>query len=279
MVNGHVRLDGGAMFGVVPKVLWARTQDVDEQNRILMAMRTLLAVNKAASRIMLVDTGAGSKWTREAADRYAIETDRNAIDAALSEIGADRAAVTDVVVTHLHFDHGGGMTEWVGEHGGDLQPCYPNARHWIHQRQLLHAQKPSRRDQASYHAIDYEELAKRELLTVVDGDPPPSVIPGVEWWVSDGHTPGQLLPHFRTLGDEPELLFVGDIIPTAAHLPATWVMGYDLYPLTTLAEREKVHHHCRRDGLRLAFPHDASRGVISVSFDEKGRPFVGEVLG
>lgn len=278
VINGHVRLDGGAMFGVVPKVLWAKTQDTDDQNRILMAMRTLLAVNRKAGRIMLVDTGAGSKWSASSADRYAIENNPTAIEAALFELDATPDDVTDVVVTHLHFDHGGGMTRWVDEQGGDVEPVYANARHWIHQRQLIHAKNPTRRDRASYIAIDYEELEHRGLLTCVEGDAPASMIPGVDWLVSYGHTPGQILPWFRDPAGDRDLLFVGDITPTADHLPATWVMAYDLYPVTTMTERERVLATCEREGLLLAFPHDRSRGIVSITFDQRQRPMVDQIL-
>ena len=279
VINGYVRLDGGAMFGVVPKVLWARSQDVDDQNRILLATRTLLAINKRAGRILLADTGTGTKWSTEAADRYGIEFTPTAIDDALGEAGTTADDVTDVVVTHLHFDHAGGMTVWADQPGGPTRPRFAKARHWIHARQLAHAQNPTPRDRASFLPIDFEALIQNNLMIVVQEAAPECEIPGVRWWVADGHTPAQLLPWFHLPQGRGGLLFVGDVIPTADHLPLTWIMAYDLLPLTTLDERRKVLSWCRDDDLLIAFPHDRTRGIVSVTQDDRGRPRVDRVLG
>lgn len=262
VVNGHLRLDGGAMFGVVPKVMWAPKADVDDLNRILLAMRTLIAIERRpAGRIVLVDTGAGPKWSPEEAERYAIEPHPPAIEDALRAIGRTPADVTDVVVTHLHFDHNGGLSEWVGESGGPTRLRFPAARHWIHRRQWDHAHHPHLKDRASYLARDWAALEAADVLQFVDGDNPDPPFEGCAWFLSHGHTPYQLLPVFGAPG-APRLLFTGDVIPTAAHLATPWVMAYDVEPLRTIAEKEQVYRLCREEGLLLAFPHDpATPGV------------------
>ena len=266
VVCGRFRLDGGAMFGVVPKTLWARGADVDDQNRVLLANRALIAAHRPSGRLLIVDTGTGSKWNAVDAERYAIQSRPEAIDEALAARGAAADDVTDIIATHLHFDHCGGMTVWADKPGGPTRLRFPNARHWLHSRHWEHAHQPTLRDRASFLAIDYDALEQGNALELVDGDPPGSSIDDLEWTVSNGHTPAQLLPRFLG-GEDPDLLFVGDMAPTAAHLPLPWVMAYDLYPLTTLAEREATYDRCKQDDLRLAFPHDPQHGVVALEFD------------
>jgi glyoxylase-like metal-dependent hydrolase (beta-lactamase superfamily II) len=266
VVTGHCRLDGGAMFGVVPKVLWEKTEDVDASNRILLAMRTLVAVDREAGRLILVDTGAGSKWSAEEAERYAVDNDAGSLPSALREIGFEEADVTDVVITHAHFDHCGGLTEWSDRPGGDVKVRFQNARHWVHGEHWRHANSPTEKDRASFLKRDFEVLEASGLLEMVEGDdPPPPPFEGIRWMLSMGHTPYLMLPFFED--DEQPLLFTGDMIPTSSHLRPAWVMAYDLYPLTTLEEKKKVLSLCRDEGLRLAFPHDRKMGGAGVSVD------------
>ena len=278
VVNSHYRLDGGAMFGVVPKVLWAKTQEVDDQNRIQMTTRTLLAVHQRSGRVVLVDTGTGSKWSPEKAERFAIQPVPEALDQALQEVGATAAEVTDVIITHLHFDHCGGMTEWAGEPDGPTRLRFPNAKHWVHRRHWNHAQEPTLRDRASFIPADYAVLEQAGVLSFVESDTEPGPVEDMKWVVSSGHTPCQLLPVFLGRGQGRDVMFVGDMIPTSAHLPLAWVMGYDLFPLTMMEEREEIHRRCREEGLLLAFPHDVRCGVVSVEFEDR-KPRLAETLG
>ena len=275
VINGHCRLDGGAMFGVVPKALWQKKAPPDELNRILLATRTLVAIDEQARRVVLVDTGAGSKWSPEEAQRYAIMYDPDALPDALAPFGLTAADVTDVVIAHLHFDHAGGMTTWKDQPGGEFDIRFPNARHWVHAKHLEHARNPTLRDQASFIPRDYEALDERGLLRRVTGDKPEPPFEGVRWRLSHGHTPYQLLPWFED--DQHPLLFVGDMIPTAFHLPPAWVMGYDLFPLTTLEEKQRVLQLCADRGLRLAFPHDPEVGGVEVDV-ASGRPSISRTL-
>ena len=275
VINGYARLDGGAMFGVVPKVLWSKRAAPDELNRILLALRTLVAIDHEAGRVVLVDTGAGSKWAPEDAARYGITHDARALAEALKPLGLTEANVTDVVIAHLHFDHAGGMTFWKDRPRGEIGVRFPTARHWVHARHLEHARNPSPRDRTSFIPHDVEALSQNGLLHEVTGDEPTPPFDGVRWLVSNGHTPYQLLPWFED--DEHPLLFVGDMIPTAAHLPPPWVMGYDLFPLTTLEEKQRVLRMCEDRGLRLAFPHDPKVGGVEVEM-ASGRPTISRAL-
>lgn len=278
IVTGHVRLDGGAMFGVVPRVLWEKVAPPDELHRILLATRTLVALHRRAGRIVLVDTGCGSKWPADKARRYGVEPIPGAIDQALARQGADPADVTDVIATHLHFDHCGGMTEWAQDPGGPARLRFPKARHWVHRRHWARACAPTLRDRASFVVEDFAALEPAGALALVDGGPGPSPIAALSWEISDGHTPGQLLPRFHGGDGAADLLFIGDLCPTAAHLPPTWVMAYDLEPLKSLDERLATYARWRESAFSVAFPHDPRHGIVTLAFD-KDRPRVDQVLG
>ncbi|MCH7814613.1 MAG: MBL fold metallo-hydrolase [Planctomycetes bacterium] len=275
VINGRFGLDGGAMFGVVPKVLWERKAKPDDQNRIPLAMRTLVAVDAEAGRVILVDTGAGHKWPADEADRFAINPDPTALGQALAVRGLTEADVTDVVITHLHFDHNGGLTEWAEGSATSTRLRFPRARHWIHEKHWQHANSPAEKDRASFLKRDLEALADPEVLTLVTGEQPDPPFVGLHWQLSHGHTPYQLLPVFE--GTDGDLLFVGDMIPTANHLPVPWVMAYDLEPLVTMAEKTRTLGRCGRNGLALAFPHDPDLGGVTVELIEK-KPIIKQRL-
>ncbi len=275
VVTGSVRLDGGAMFGVVPKTLWGSLVDVDAQNRILLATRTLLAVDRAGPRVCLVDFGCGTKWSKENIERFAICYDAKAVPEVLRSIGLTEDDVTDVIITHLHFDHAGALTCWRDEPGGDVCLRYPRANHWIHREHWDQACRPHRKDRASFLPEDFSALGSAGVLRFVEGpghDPP---CPGVEWFVSHGHTPGQLLPVFGV--GEQRLMFVGDLMPTQAHLRPAWVMAYDVSPLRTIDEKVSVLRRSVEEGLLLAFPHDPAAGGVALA-GSVDRPSLRETL-
>ncbi len=275
IVTGTFRLDGGAMYGVVPKTLWSKGAEPDDQNRISLATRTLLAVDRRAGRIIVTDTGCGTKWSPEDAERFAIQTDADAVRRALRDLGAVEDDVTDVFVTHLHFDHNGGLTDWVDEPGGATRLRYPKARHWLHQKQWDHTHDPTPRDRASYLSEDFEELAGAKVLQMVDSEHPPPPFEGVKWFLSQGHTPFQLLPIF--VGDDARLVFTGDVVPTVGHLRPPWVMAYDLYPLTTIAEKQWLYERAIGGGWLLAFPHDPKISGVALE-GSVDRPIVARTL-
>lgn len=264
------------MFGVVPKVLWSDREKPDEQNRILLATRTLMAKSRDREHVILVDTGCGTKWAVDEAARFDIRHDANAIAKGLDEhFGLSVGDVTDIIVTHLHFDHNGGLTEWESDPGGKTRPCFPNARHWIHREHWQHVLQPSDKDRASFLERDFEVLETAGLLMHVEGEAPASPWEGVSFFVSRGHTVCQLLPIFRD--DRRELLFTGDVFPTTSHLRIPWVMAYDLEPLRTIEEKKRILDWCAARGTWLALPHD--RRTAGVRMDmTAGRPTVAESL-
>ena len=275
VVTGSIRLDGGAMFGVVPKVLWESVTDVDDLNRILLRTRTLLAVDRAHKRVILTDTGCGTKWSHERAERFAVQYDRDAIPRALAPLGLSAENITDVVITHLHFDHHGGLTDWLDEPGGPTCLRYPKARHWVHKRHWEHANRPNHKDRASFLQEDFAALADAGVVRLLEGEHPDPPFEGMEWLVSQGHTPCQLHPIFGA-GTE-KLLFIGDIAPTVPHLRLNWVMAYDVAPLQTIAEKEMIFRRCLDEGLLLAFPHDPTVGGVAIEGTPE-RPIVTRAL-
>ena len=262
--TGRFRLDGGAMFGVVPKVLWEKQAKPDEFNRIQLAMRSLLAIDRSAGRVMLVDTGAGNKWNRDEIERFAFEIENDPLQAGLRRYGLAADDVTDVVVTHLHFDHNGGLTVWDDRSDGSAKPRFCKARHWVHAKHVAHALSPTPKDRASFYARDFQPLRDARLLELLEGNLPESPFPHVSWFVAHGHTPFQLLPCFHD--DQASLQYLADLIPTTAHLPIPWVMAYDNEPLKTMAEKQRVLRDCARQNLLLFFEHDPVVGIKSARY-------------
>jgi glyoxylase-like metal-dependent hydrolase (beta-lactamase superfamily II) len=269
--GGRQRLDGGAMFGVVPRPLWERKIAPDARNRIRLAARCLVAVDRDARRVVLVDDGIGDKWDARRVDIYAIDRSGVGVDAGLARLGLAREDVTDVVLTHLHFDHAGGTTRRGAD--GRLALSFPRATHHVQRRawQLAHA--PSEKDAASLRADDFELLQHSNLLHLVEGDARP--FPDVEIIASEGHTAGQQLPRFH--GDGTHLTFCADVIPTHAHLRTGWVMAYDALPLTTIEEKKVLLAEALEDDGVLAFEHDPVMAACRLR-EEDGRPAFREAV-
>jgi len=256
---GMFRLDGGAMFGVVPKNLWARVAPPDEKNRISMAMRTLVV--KGYGKTILVDTGAGTGYGEKFEKIYAVDTTVS-VGEGLKSIGVSPEDITDVIITHLHFDHGGGAAV-PRDKGWRL--AFPNAVHHVQQAQWEHALSPNPRDQASYFNERIELLGKTGALELHNGEW--NAAPGLDVPVFDGHTPGQQLP---LLSDgNTTLLYCGDLIPTAAHLPAPYVMAYDLQPVLSMTEKTEILEEVAKKGWLLFFEHDPEVAACGVDFDGK----------
>lgn len=270
--TGRFRLDGGAMFGVVPRVLWERVAPADERHRIQLAMRSLVLVDRGAGRVIVVDTGAGHKWDDVERDRFAFEVPERSLEAGLARAGIRPEDVTDIVVTHLHFDHNGGLTEWSDGPGSSLRVRFPKARHWVHAGHLAHAQRPTEKDRASFLARDFEPLVSGGRFDLLEGESPACPFPGVEWNVVHGHTPYQLLP--VVVGDGVRVEYLGDLVPTFAHLPVPWVMAYDNEPLKTLVEKRALLRRCAEGDVIVVSEHDPEIG--GARLEVSGRPAVRE---
>lgn len=229
---GTFGLDGGAMFGIVPKTLWQKENPADEQNRIHMHTRCLLIRDAAAKRNILVDCGLGDKDDAKFRERYKIAP--YALDAALAPHGLTPKGITDIIATHFHFDHMGGLTKL--DEQGQLVSRFPNARIWAQKRNWAHAWQPNEKDKASYLQQNFALYEKDSRLELVDGEQ--EILPGIFTRVTEGHTVGMQHP-FITDGTR-SLLYCADIIPMSAHVRIAWVMGYDCFPLTTIEEKKKI---------------------------------------
>lgn len=257
--TGRFRLDGGAMFGVVPKVLWEKSNPADAKNRIEMALRGL--VIRGHGRVVLVDPGIGQKWDAKQAEMFAIDHSKLSLDSALKQRGVKREEVTDVLVSHLHFDHVGGCTR-LGA-GGKAELTFPNATYYVHERNVSHAHAPTPKDRASFLEQNIEPLVASGRLKPVGDDH--EFAPGLTAWITEGHTPGQLL--VKVSGKEGTIFFCGDTIPTASHIPEAWVMAYDLFPMTTIAEKKKILQKAADEKWILAWVHDPFRAASYVRRD------------
>lgn len=261
--TGTFRLDGGAMFGVVPKVLWQKTNPPDERNRIQMAMRCLLIED--SSRLILVDNGIGHKYNEKFRDLYAIDHSTHTLERSLEALGYTRDDVTDVILTHLHFDHAGGSTEWnpVKE---KYELVFSAATHWLQKDQLQWALKPNAREKASFFPENTEPLVQSGNLRLLDGET--ELFPDISLRVFRGHTDAQQLPLLNYKGRK--ILFAADLFPTYGHIPLPFVMGYDTRPLLTLDERTEVLPWLAEEKVILFYEHDPENECGTVARNEKG---------
>ena len=246
VLDGYFYLDGGAMFGVVPKTFWEKKAPPDERNRIRMAMRCLLVLG---GRTMLIDAGSGDKMSAKQAEIYRFERDYN-LSHSLADVGMSPGAIDVVLATHLHFDHAGGFTERAED--GSLRPRFPRAQYVIRRGEWEDATHPNERTKGSYFVENYVPLADHQRLQLVDEDA--TIMPGVRVRRTGGHTMHHQMVMIESGGKT--AVFAADLLPTAAHLPEVWVMGYDLYPLETLNfKRAFLREAIEREYL-IVFEHD-----------------------
>ena len=265
--DGPFRLDGGAMFGVVPKPLWEKLAPADDRNRIQLAMRPLLV--EAPWGRMLVDCGVGDKMPEKARDIYALDRTRH-LDHALAARGLDAAAIDVVLATHLHFDHFGGATT---RGAGGLVPRFPRARYLIRDAEWEDATHPHERNRASYLQDDFVPLRTANAVDFFTGDA--TVKPGVRVERTGGHTGQHQVVYLESGGRT--AVFVADLIPTTAHLQDPWVMGYDLFPMETLAFKKRFIREAIAREYLIFFEHDplVAAGIIR---ERDGRRSVEQVL-
>jgi glyoxylase-like metal-dependent hydrolase (beta-lactamase superfamily II) len=245
--TGTLRLDGGSMFGSVPKPIWSRSHPADDRNRILLAARALLL--EGQGRRVLVDIGVGDKFPPKLADIYAVDHAEHTLERSLAALGLGVGDITDLVLTHLHFDHAGGATRL---QNGVLVPRLPRAQVHVQRRNLENARRPNPRERASYFAENWEPLEQAGLLRVWDGAQRPW--PGIELFTADGHTRGQQLA--RVSGPEGTLYYVADLIPTASHVRIPFVMGYDVAAIETMDEKRRLLEKAVKENAWIFLEHD-----------------------
>lgn len=260
LVVDRFRLDGGAMFGSVPKPLWQRAIPADSENRIQLCCRTL--VLRSSDRVFAVDLGCGQKWQEKQRSIYVFEPQVASLRTALAD-------VTDIVLTHLHFDHCGGATVWDDKQNSEL--TFPSARVHLQGKNWERAQHPGPRERATYLAANVEPLGRGNLVLHASGD---LIVPGLEVSELNGHTDG--LQSVRLTSGRETILYPADLIPTAHHIPIPWVMGYDLCASTTMGEKEAVLRRAADEGWWIVFGHDADTCMARISRDSRGGYVVAE---
>jgi glyoxylase-like metal-dependent hydrolase (beta-lactamase superfamily II) len=259
---GDFKLDGGAMFGVVPKPLWEKQCPADARNRIDMTARALLL--KSPKRTIVVDAGIGHKDDEKFAEIFDITFPHGGIFEALAKHNVSPEHVTDVIYTHLHFDHAGGTTVMKN---GETVPLFPNARHYVQSAQYHHGKTRNPRDRASYIDPNYEPVRSAGLLEFLEGDV--ELFPGLHLDLTSGHTPA--LQMIRITDGRNTMFYPSDLIPLAAHVPLPYIMGYDLFPLTTLNDKEHWLNKAAKENWIVVLEHDPKIEALTVRCDDKGR--------
>ena len=253
-------LDGGAMFGIIPKPLWEKQAPADEMNRIEMVTRSLLLVSD--SRKILIDTGNGTKWNEKYKKIYNIDTSQYNIESSLAKYGFTATDITDVFCTHLHFDHVGGNTKI---EDGKIVPTFPNAKYWVSLENWNLANHPSQKDSGSFMEIDWKVLAENGMIEIVDGQE--SFIDGIEPYLTYGHTTGLMHP---VISDVNQTIFYGaDIFPMVAHIRVPWGMAYDIHPVVTVQEKERLLSKIVNENWVLFFEHDPNIQACTIHQDGK----------
>ena len=264
LFDGYLRLDGGAMFGSVPKTLWEKRAPADEKNRITLAMRPLLV--RSATGVMLIDAGIGDKMDAKSTAIYAIDRSRN-LEHSLADAGLHADRIDVVLASHLHFDHAGGFT--VRDAAGTIRPRFPNARYIVRTAEWDDATHPHERNRASYIQENFVPLRTASVLDLVAEDS--AIIPGVRVVRTGGHTMHHQIVMIES--GSRTAVFTADLIPTTAHIDEPWIMGYDLYPMDTLAfKRTFLREAIEREYL-IFFEHDPA--IVAGYIREKdGRKYV-----
>ena len=251
---GGQKLDGGAMFGVVPKPLWERRIPADERNRIPLGMRCLLVEHP--SGLVLVDTGAGNKESEKFYDIYGIENrgagGRTALEDGLAQLGVRTDDISLVISTHLHFDHGGGNT--FRDESGRVRPTFAKARYVVQRGEYDYATHTNERTAASYFPHNFVPLHEAGILDFVEGER--EIVGGIRVMPTPGHVPFHQSVVIES--EDATAIFLGDLIPTAAHLPLPWIMGYDVEPLVTLESKRHLLARVEKEQWLVVFEHDAT---------------------
>ena len=264
---GNFKLDGGAMFGVVPKSIWTKTNPADENNMIDIAARCLLIED--GDRLIIIDTGMGNKQSEKFFGYYSL-WGNHSLDKSLAKYGFHRDDVTDVFMTHLHFDHCGGSVNWSKDRTG-YEVAFKNAKCWTNDNHWEWATKPNPREKASFlseNILPMQESGQLHFIKRPEGDFLSKSELDFGIFFVDGHTEKMMIPHIQY--QDKTICFVADLIPTAGHLPLPYVMGYDTRPLLTLPEKAKFLNNAAENNYYLWLEHDAHNEIITVENTEKG---------
>lgn len=267
IASGNFKLDGGAMFGVVPKTIWNKTNPADANNLIDIAARCLLIED--GNRLTLIDTGMGNKQSDKFFGYYSLWGDHS-LDKSLKKAGFHRDDITDVFMTHLHFDHCGGSVNWNKDKTG-YEVAFKNAKYWTNDNHWEWATKPNSREKASFlheNIIPIQESGQLNFIKRPDRDYLSTSELDFGIFFADGHTEKQMLPHINYNGKT--IVFCADLLATAGHIPIPYVMGYDTRPLLTLEEKTKFMNAAADHGYYLFLEHDAHNEIIMVERTEKG---------
>ncbi len=264
---GNFKLDGGAMFGVVPKSIWQKTNPADANNMIDLTARCLLIED--GDKLILIDTGMGNKQSDKFFGYYYL-WGNDSIDSSLKSYGFHRDNITDVFLTHLHFDHCGGAINWNKNRTG-YEAAFKNAHFWTNKNHWEWATKPNKREKASFlkeNILPIEDSGQLKFITLPEEDLLKNSELGFDVFFANGHTDKQMIP-IITYKDK-TIAFMADLLPTAGHLPLPFVMGYDTRPLLTLTEKEKFLNIAAENNYFLFLEHDAHNEIITVEHTEKG---------
>lgn len=265
--TGNFKLDGGAMFGVVPKTIWNKTNPADANNLIDIAARCLLIEDE--NRLILIDTGMGDKQSEKFFGYYSL-WGSHSMDKSLAKYGFNRDDITDVFMTHLHFDHCGGSVQWNKDKTG-YEPAFKNAKFWSNENHWEWATKPNPREKASFlseNILPMQESGQLNFIKRPEGDFLDKSDLGFGIFFADGHTEKQMIPHIQYNGKT--IVFCADLLATAGHIPVPYVMGYDTRPLLTMPEKTKFLNAAADNNYYLFLEHDAHNEIITVQHTEKG---------
>ncbi len=264
--TGFFKLDGGAMFGVVPKSLWTKTNPVDENNMCSWAMRSLLIED--GNKLLLIDTGIGDKQSEKFFSHYHLHGN-DSLEGNLKKLGFSRDDITDVFLSHLHFDHCGGAVAWNTSKDG-FRPVFKNATYWSNELHWEWAVNPNPREKASFLKENILPIQESGQLKFIQrqGDITENALPGMDVFFVDGHTESMMIPHFKYKGKT--IVFMADLLPSVGHIPLPYVMGYDTRPLQTLKEKEKFLRLAAQKDFILFLEHDSVNECCTVVQTEKG---------
>lgn len=260
LISSYFALDGGAMFGIIPKPLWEKTNPADELNRVRLATRHLIL--QSEERNIIIDTGMGNKWDEKSIDIYNIDQFIS-MDSALQQNRLKAEDITDVILTHLHFDHTGGSTKI---ENGKLIPTFQNAKYFVQKKNYEWAINPSDRDKGSYIKDNFEPMMKEGILHFIDGEE--QFDDEISFILVNGHTFYQQLIKISDGADT--ILFTCDLMPFASHIPLPYIMGYDLQPLVTLNEKKKLLRQAVDEDWKLFFYHDPEIAYATLVQTDKG---------